>query len=300
MKYINRLIVVVLVLTSLFSFASASGSRVARMNYQTGQTLTGNGIDALESTAKRQPGLRMFLDNSLDPSWPGNCEIVQHWTVPAGTDFVNSGLDRRGVPCQWRQKATESFVAVQVRNKISNKVVVIKNNCLNPVNRVPAAPMINRELTETSSSSEVDVDVNLEVGIDFKPTVVATATASTSPIYNIINITTPGAPLMMGGGGNPNQYVVFRDARGFLSLGTTLGGKAPSICITNNNVNVNDNTNTNTNNNSNSNSNSNSNNINIGGGEPAPEPLLACSDIGAYVDGLFQLDAHRPREAIAA
>ena len=263
MKHLHFIrIVVVLVLASLVSSVFAqSGTRAARMNYQTGQTLTGNGIDALESTAKRQPGLRMFLDESLGQNWQGNCEIVQSWNVPAGTEFINSGLDRRGVPCQWRQKAKEPFVAVQIRNKVTNKVTVIKNNCLNPVNRVPAVPMVQRELIETSNSTEVDVDLNVEVSIDFKPTVTATATASTAPIYNTINITTPGAPLMMGGGGSPNNYVVFRDARGFLSLGTTLGGKAPSICINN----VNNNSNVNTNNNSNSNSNSNSNVVNVGG-----------------------------------
>ena len=144
--------------------------------------------------------------------------------------------------------------------------MVIKDNCLNPVNRTAAVPMINREVIETSNSSEVDVDVNTEVNIDFKPVVTATATASTAPINITFNMSAPSAPLMMMGGAPANQYVVVRDQTGFLSLGQTFGGGTKiNICNTNVNVNSNNNNNTNNNNNSNSNSNSNSNNVNVGG-----------------------------------
>jgi hypothetical protein len=233
------------------------------MNYQTGMTITRNGIFAIEDTCRRHPGMRLLMEQALGLGFEGNLEIVQTWTVDEGTRFVNTGLDRRGIPCQWEQTAKEPFIAVQIRNKATGRTVVIKDNCLNPVNRVAAVPLINREVTETSYSNEVDVDVNTEVIVDFRPLITATATAATAPINITFNMSAPSAPLMMMGGANPNFYTIVRDARGFLSVGQVFGG-GTRINICNTNVNWNNNTNSNYNNNSNSNSNSSSNAVNLG------------------------------------
>jgi|GEM_PF-6786191 len=309
MKNIARFLVILLVLTSLVTGVLAqtrrnNGDNVGRMNRKTGQTLSANGVDALYNTARVEPGLKMVIIAAAGTQdYEGNLELKGFKVVPKGQPIPggNSGIAVTGVPVTFPATAQfdrKLYTVFCVKTGISFEVL---DECLNVKGRRPGVPHVNRQLIETTTKVDFDLNLEFEFNIDFQPVVTATATASTSPIYNIINITTPGAPLMMGGGSSPNQYYVVRDQRGFLSLGTTIGN-GTKICITNNNVNINDNNNVNNNNNSNSNSNSNSNNINIGG-EPAPEPLdelLACSEIDGYVDSLFQLDGHRPRESIAA
>lgn len=260
----TRILCILLAVASLVTCALADGSRAARMNYQTGMTISANGVDAIVDTCQRQPGMRMLMEQALGLGFEGNLELLGKSTFPAGTEFINSGLDKRGIPFQWKQKSNGALICWQVRNKATNKVALIKDNCLNPVNRIAAVPLVNQTVVETSNSTEVDMDVSLAVTIDFKPNVVATATASTAPIIINNNISMPSAPLMMAGGGaNPNFYTIVRDARGFLQVGQTFGG-GTKINICNTNVNSNSNTNNNNNNNSNSNSNSNTNVINLG------------------------------------
>lgn len=257
--------ILVVLLTSLLASVTVAtgvaGSRAARMNVGTGLTLTGDGVEAINRTAKGQPALAMMLDSTLGQDWANNVEIVDSWTVPAGTRFINSGTDRHGVPCQWEQKAKESFICVRLRNRLTMKTVLVKDNCLNPVNRVPGVPKSKRELVEAAKPTDVDFDLSTEVDIVFSPvvTATATATASTAPITITINNVTNAAPLMMAGSQPANQYVVVRDQRGFLNLGWLSGG-GTKIKIVNNNLNFNENIN------SNSNANSNANSINISGG----------------------------------
>ena len=262
MKYLKTLIV----LATLFAISSlsfASGSNIARMNAGVGDmTLSTNGLEAVYVTAQARPGMDMMLGQMLGQDWQGNLEVVDSWVVPVGTKFINSGLDKRGIPTQWEQTAKKSFLCFRIRNRVNHKVVLIKDNCLNPVNRIPAVPMSRRELVETSIVTEVDFDVSLEVSIDFNPTVTSTATASTAPINITINNMQAAAPLMMMGGIPTNQFVVFRDARNYLSIGWLVGG-GTRINVQNTNINTNMNSNVNTN--TNTNSNVNTNTINVGG-----------------------------------
>lgn len=306
MKNVTRILVILLALASLVSMAvaqSRNGRNVVGMNYQTGIRISTQGINGLTKAADVQPGLAMSIAEAAGTqSWRGNLRVKQSFTVKAGTEFVNTGLDRRGIPVQWKDKAKRDRTAHLIECVTTGLTFVVLDECLNVGARIAAIPWVNQQLTEVSNSTEVDFDVSLSVNIDFKPSVVANATASTAPINITINNTTAGAPLMnMGGGSGANQFIVTRDSRGLFSLGYTVGGGTKiSICNVNNNVNLNNNENNNTNNNSNSNSNSNSNNVNIGGGELSPEPLLAYADVGDYVESLFQADANRPREHIAA
>lgn len=272
-------IVFVFLLAMASLVAHAAGTHAARLNYKTHETISANGLNALYDTAKTTEGAKACYEMAFGAGFEGNLEIVSKWVQPAGK-FLNTGLDRHGVPIHFNSNSATAFVCYRLRSKVTGKEANVRDICLNTEGKLPI-PAIPREIQETSNSAEVDVDINLEVNIDFHPSVTATATASTAPITITINNSTAAAPLMMMGSAPANQYVVVVDKTGFLSLGYVNGG-GTKINICNSNVNTNNNTNTNTNNNSNSNSNSNANTnvVNVGGGHE-PEPLandsLMCS-----------------------
>lgn len=190
-------------------------------------TITNEGVRALERIAAVEPGLELMLDQTLGPFWQGSLEIVQHWTIPAGTRFTNSGLDRRRTPFQHPTTASKPVKVYQVRSRVSGKTVVIKNDCLNPVQtRIPAVPKTRREAETTWNLQQVTFNLNV-VNNNIHTSATATATATTAPISIVINNVSQAPLMMMGGGAQP--FVFVRDSRGLLSLGTNIGGTPTRI-----------------------------------------------------------------------
>lgn len=225
-------------------------------------TISREGVGAVERIAKINPALRVKIEQTIEcPLTDGDLEILQKVLLPKGR-YLNSGTSRKRTPFDCYSVAKGGELCYLLRSRHSQKTVLVKNNCLNPIQqRTKAIPFKPTVIETTWDVTEIDVDINIVNNVS------ATATASTAPINITFNNITAGSPMMVMA--QPSPFMFVHDSRGLLCLGYTIGGTTKiinNVSATGGNSNV-----CNTNNNSNSNSNSNANTtvVNTGSGSAA-------------------------------
>lgn len=217
-------------------------------------TISSRGVQAIYDIAAKEPGQKVAVEQAFGtPLTQGDLEVVNSYVVLKGKTYLNSGLDAQRMPVQHPTVAKEDTIFYVVRSKTTKKLVSIKDKCLNVGQvRLAALPFCPKPSDTTWNINEVDIQISLSLKQEQNNNQQLTANASTGPISIVFNNVTQAAPLMVGGGNNPNQFYVTRDSRGLLSLGYTVGGQmkvyggsATVGPITNNNANANTNVNAN-------------------------------------------------------
>lgn len=210
-----------------YALASANGRNVARMNAGIGGSVTANGVQQIVRVANARPGLSAMLDEGLGSGWRDNMRVTGVSLLGENTQFINSGLDRNGNPVQWRQSAGRDNVKIVfVVNLATGREILIKDDCINPVNPVNGFPLVPYSLVETSSITNVTFDLNLVLNVHNEAEATATANARVDNNVRtgdtIINFFS-GRQEYIVRGANPNTYTRGVSAQLVANVGLALG-----------------------------------------------------------------------------
>jgi hypothetical protein len=255
----------------LAALSPAVASRTAAMNISDpSATISSRGVQAIYDTASREPGFKVAVEQAFGtPLVQGDLEVVNSYVIRKGKTYLNSGLDAQRMPIQHPTIAEKDTQFYSIRSKTTMKSVSIKDECLNVGQvRLEALPYSSKPSDTTWNFNEVDVQISLSLRQEQNNNQQLSASATTGPISIVFNNVTASAPLMVGGGNNPNQFFTTRDSRGLLSLGYTIGGQTKIFNTNIANGGAGGSVGPITNNNANSNVNANANNtvVNTGSG----------------------------------